>query len=140
MGGGVTSPDDPRWRPRVRFPHRLGPISRTGTEIAGVAALFAAALSLAVAGVFSGNWNQFLVFPAFGIPDLLFVWFRWRRFRLPARWSSDLRATILLTALTVYLAVSAFTKARLIGVWVAVVLGAVATTIWVVQVIRDRPR
>jgi hypothetical protein len=132
--------EDPRWRPRVRFPHRLGPTGRTGTEIAGVAALIAAALSLALAGVLSGNGKQFLVFPAFGIPDVLFAWFRWRRFRLPARWSTDLRATILLTGLTVYMTVSAFTKARLIGVWIAAGLGAIASLIWIIQVVRDRPR
>jgi hypothetical protein len=130
--------DDPRWRPRVRFPQRLGPIARTRIETAGVAALIAAALSLAVAGLSSGNWDQFLVFPAFGIPDVLFAWFRWRRFRFAARWSTDLRATILLTASTVYLAVSAFSKARLIGVWIAVALGSVASLIWIVRVVRDR--
>jgi hypothetical protein len=132
--------EDPRWRPRVRFPHRLGPITRTGTEIAGVAALIAAALSLALAGILSGDWGRFLVFPAFGIPDVLFAWFRWRRFRFPARWSTDLRATILLTGLTAYLAVSAVAKASLIGVWVAVGLGAAASTIWIIQVVRDRRR
>jgi len=110
MAGHVTTPDDPRWRPRVHFPHRLGPIARTRTELAGVWALLGAALFLALAGVFGGGWNLFLVFPAFGIPDLLFAWFRWRRFELPARWSTDLRATILLTGLTVYLVVSAFLR------------------------------
>jgi hypothetical protein len=142
MGGGVTSPDDPRWRPRVRLPHRLGPIARTGVETAGVIALLGAAVFLALAGIFGGGGNLFLIFPAFGIPDVLFAWFRWRRFRLPARWSTDLRAAILLTGLTVYLAVSAIVKVHgslpLIGV--AVVLGAIAATIWAIRVIRDRPR
>jgi hypothetical protein len=142
MGGGVTPPDDPRWRPRVRLPHRLGPIDRTGTETAGALALLGAAFLLALAGILGRDRNAFLIFPAFGIPDVLFAWFRWRRFRLPARWSTDLRAAILLAALTVYLAVSAIVKVPgsrpLIGV--AVVLGAIAATIWIVRVIRDRPR
>jgi amino acid transporter len=144
MGDHVTSPEEPRWRPRVRLPHRLGPISPTGAEMAGVAALIAAAFFLALAAVFSFDWNLFLVFPAFGIPDLLFAWFRRRRFRLPARWSTDLRATILLTVLTAYLAVSALRKVHrpvpLTGVSIAVVLGGAAATIWTFQVIRDRPR
>jgi hypothetical protein len=142
MSGGITPPDDPRWRPRVRLPHRLGPISRTGAETAGVIALLGAAFFLASAGILGGGWNQFLIFPAFGIPDFLFAWFRWRRFRLPARWSTDLRASILLTGLTVYLAVSAIVKGSepLLPIGIAVVLGATAATIWIVQVIRDRPR
>jgi hypothetical protein len=106
--------------------------------------LLGAALSLAVAAIFSGSWNLFLIFPAFGIPDVLFAWLRWRRFRLPARWSTDLRATILLTALTVYLAVSALVKVRepiaVAGVAVAIVLGGAAATIWIIRVIGDRPR
>jgi hypothetical protein len=137
----VTSSDP---RPPVRWPHRLGPIERTGTEIAGVSVLLGAALFLAVAGIAGGGWNAFLVFPAFGIPDVLFAWLRWRRFRLPARWANDLRATILLTALTIYLAVSAVLKLPrpipFAAAGVAVVLGGVAATIWIIRVIRDRPR
>jgi TIR domain len=131
------------WRPRVRLPRRLGPLAKTPAETWGVGALLAATASLAVAGVFSGSWNLFLVFPAFGIPDLLFAWFRWRRFRVAGRWSTDVRASILLTGLTAYLTVVAITK---IGgparpfVAGAVVLGWLATVIWVVRAVRDRPR
>jgi hypothetical protein len=112
--------------------------------VAGVCALLGAALFLALAGVFGGDRNTFLVFPAFGIPDLLFAWFRWRRFGLPARWATDLRAAILLTGLTIYLGVSAFLKVNrpvpLIGVTIAIMLGGTAATIWIIRVIQDRPR
>jgi hypothetical protein len=144
MGVHVTSPDDPRWRPRVRWPHRLGPIARSVAEVAGVCMLLGAAFFLALAGIFGRDGNLFLIFPAFGIPDVLFAWFRWRRFRLPARWSTDLRATILLTGLTVYLAVSAFLKVHppipFAGVSVAIVLSGATATIWIIRVIQDRPR
>jgi hypothetical protein len=131
---------DPRWRPRVRLPHRSGPIRRTGYEIAGVFALLAAVLFLAFVAVAVRRSDLFLVFAAFGIPDLLFAWFRWRRFRLPARWSTDLRATILLTGLTVYLGVSAVTKVNRPVLLVAVALSGFAAVIWIVEVIRERLR
>ena len=144
MGGQVTSPEDPRVRPGVRWPHRLGPIDRTGTEVAGVVMLLGAAVFLAVAGVVSGDGDVLLIFPAFGIPDVLFAWFRWGRWKRPARWATDLRATILLTVLTVYLAVSAFLKVRhpipFAGVSVAVVLAGATSAIWTVRVVQDRPR
>lgn len=107
-------------------------------------ALVVAAFLLAYASVVSGGGNGYLLFPAFGIPDLLLAWFRWRRFRLPSRWSTDLRATILLTGLTVYLAVAAarkvHVKSSLTGVAGAIVLGALAAGVWIAQVFRDRPR
>jgi hypothetical protein len=135
------------WRPRTRLPHRLGPITPTAAELWGVRGLLAAAVFLALAGSFSRNWNLFLIFPAFGIPDLLFAWFRWRRFRVAGRWSADVRATILLTGLTLYLGFAAALKSTashspflLIGVSAAVVLGLAAAVVWIVQVVRDRPR
>ena len=134
------------WRPQTRLPRRLGPIARTPAEIWGVRGLLASAVSLALAGFLSRDWNLFLVFPAFGIPDLLFAWFRWRRFRLAGRWSADVRATILLTGLTLYLAVAASVKLTassspflLIGVPVAIVLGLATDAVWITQVVRDRP-
>lgn len=140
----VTSPDDPRWRPPVRWPHRLGPIARTGSEIAAVGMLLGAAFFLALSAIFSGGWGLFLIFPAFGIPDVLFAWFRWGRWKRPARWSTDLRATILLTGLTVYLAVSAFLKVHepipFAGAALAIVLGGAAAAIWIIRVVQDRPR
>lgn len=140
----MTPPEDPRWRPRVRLPLRSGPIGRTGAEIAGVVALVVAAFFLAYASVVSGGGNGYLLFPAFGIPDLLLAWFRWRRFRFPARWSTDLRATILLTGLTAYLAVAAARKVHversLIGVVAATVLAGFAAAVWIVRVVRDRSR
>jgi hypothetical protein len=140
----VIPPEDPRWRLRVRLPRRLGPITRTLPEILGVLALLGAAVLLALAGLSGGSWNAFLIFPAFGIPDVLLAWCRRRRFRLPARWSTDLRAALLLAALTVYLAVSASVKVHgfvpAVAVTVAVALGAFAAVVWIVQVIRDRPR
>jgi hypothetical protein len=146
--GSAAPVDRPQsWRPQTRLPHRLGPLARTPAEVWGVRALLAAAIVLALAGSFSRDWNLFLVFPAFGIPDLLFAWFRRRRFRLAGRWSADLRATILLAGLTLYLAVAAARKAvaarnpvLLVGVSIAVVLGLATTAVWLVQVIRDRPR
>jgi hypothetical protein len=147
MGGRVSPPEDPRWRLRVRLPHRVGPIARTRTEITGVCALLGAVGFLALAGIAGGDGNVFLIFPAFGIPDLLLAWFRWRRFARPGRWAADLRATILLTGLTVYLAVLVPLKASfagkpvlLIGFAGGVVLGAVAATIWIIGVFRERPR
>jgi hypothetical protein len=135
------------WRPQTRLPHRLGPIARTPAEIWGVRGLLAAAFCLALAGLFSRDWNLFLVFPAFGIPDLLFAWFRWRRFHLAGRWSTDVRATILLTGLTLYLAIAATLKLTassspflLIGVPFAIVLGLATAAAWITQVVRDRPR
>jgi hypothetical protein len=144
MGGQVTSPEDPRWRPPVRWPHRSGPIPRTGPEVAGVCLLLGAALFLALAGILGGDGNVFLIFPAFGIPNVLFAWFRWGRWKRPARWSTDLRASILLTGLTVYLAVSAWGKVRaplpFAGAALAVVLDGATATIWISRVIQDRPR
>jgi len=134
------------WRPRTRLPHRLGPIPRTPAEAWGVRALLAAAVILAVAGVFGRDWRLFLIFPAFGIPDLLFAWFRWRRFRICGRWSGDVRALVLLSGLTLYLTVAAAARSSgvtnpflLIGVPAALLLSYAATVVWVIQVIRDRP-
>jgi hypothetical protein len=135
------------WQPQTRLPHRLGPIAKTRAETWGVRALLAATLFLAVAGIFSGDWNLFLVFPAFGIPDLLFAWFRRRRFRLPGRWSTDVRASILLTVLTLYLTFAAVTKLSassspflVFGVPAAIVLGYAAAAVWIARAISDRPR
>jgi hypothetical protein len=149
-GGAAPTPPEAEEllrQSRVRLPHRLGPIPRTPVEVWGVRALVAAALFLALAGVFSGDWNLFLVFPAFGIPDLLFAWFRRRRFLLAGRWSTDVRAAILLAGSTAYLTVSAILKVPvsgrpflLIGVAAAIVLGWAGTAIWVAQTFRDRPR
>jgi hypothetical protein len=105
-----------------------------------VFALLAAVLFLAFVAVAARRSDLFLVFAAFGIPDLLFAWFRWRRFRLAARWSTDLRATILLTGLTVYLGVSAVTKVNRPVLLVAVALSGLAAVIWIVEVIRERLR
>jgi hypothetical protein len=134
------------WRPQTRLPHRSGPIARTPAEIWGVRGLLAAVVFLALAGSFSRGRNLFLVFPAFGIPDLLFAWFRWRRFRLAGRWSTDVRATILLTGLTLYLTVVAAVRlnrssplAVLFGIPAAIVLGWAATAVWTTRAIRDRP-
>ena len=135
------------WQPRTRLPHQLGPIAKTPAETWGVRALLAATVVLAAAGIFSRDWNLFLIFPAFGIPDLLFAWFRWRRFRRPGRWSTDVRATILLTGLTLYLAFAAAAKLSgssspflLAGIPVAIVLSLAAAAVWITRVIRDRPR
>jgi hypothetical protein len=134
------------WQPRTRLPHRLGPIAKTPAETWGVRALLAAVVVLAGAGILGGDWNLFLVFPAFGIPDLLFAWFRRRRFRLAGRWSTDVRATILLTGLTLYLAFAGAAKLSgssspflLIGIPAAVVLSLATAIVWITQVIRDRP-
>jgi hypothetical protein len=135
------------WQPRTRLPHRLGPIAKTPAETWSVRALIAAAVILAVAGVLGGDWNLFLAFPAFGIPDLLFAWFRWRRFRLSGRWSTDLRASILLTGLTLYLTIAAAMKLTgssspflRFGVPAAILLGFAAAAVWITEVVRDRPR
>jgi hypothetical protein len=135
------------WQPRTRLPHRLGPLAKTPAETWAVRALLAATIVLAAAGIFGGNWNLFLVFPAFGIPDLLFAWFRWRRFRRPGRWSTDVRATILLTGLTFYLAFAAAAKLSgssslflLAGIPAAIVLSLAAAGVWISRAIRDRPR
>jgi hypothetical protein len=151
---GTPVPSDlpDTWKPQTRLPHRLGPIARTPAETWGVRALLAAAALLALAGLFGstwfgGNWNVFLVFPAFGIPDGLFAWFRWRRFRLPGRWSTDVRASVLLTGLTLYLTFAAGVKLSgstspfvLFGIPAAIVLGFAAAAVWIAQVVRDRPR
>jgi hypothetical protein len=130
---------DTGWRARARFPQRLGPIARTRAEMAGVGALIGAAFFLAVGGVVGGDWNVFLIFPAFGIPDLLLAWYRWGRWKRGARWSRDLRATILLTGLTVYLAVRAPIREDPV-LLVGVVGGGAAAAIWTVRVIQDRRR
>jgi len=128
-------------RARARFPHRLGPITRSRAEIAAVCALLGAAFFLAVGGAFSRDWNLFLIFPAFGLPDVLLAWYRWGRWKRGARWSSDLRATMLLIALTAYLAVKVPSEGRPVlvaGAAGGVVLGGGAAAVWLVRVIRDR--
>ena len=141
--GADWTPDEARWRPRARLPHRLGPIARTRAEVAGFGALIAAGVSLAVGAVSGADWGLFLIFPAFGIPDLLLAWYRWTRWKRAARWSRDLRATMLLAGLTVYLAVRVPVgrgPVPLGGVIGGVVLAATTATIWTVRVIRDRRR